>query len=141
MEVWLRDLNVITKNRIKLHLQRANARPLALALFNLGHELLAVAAEVPQFIQFSVNPALNHTTIAQRNWRLAHDGSFNGSSQIAQWIGQSPQTLESSSLKFIERSDYSRNLCQRRGQRQHIARICCFLSDAAQQSFQIKNAV
>ena len=51
MQVGLRDLEVVAEDVVELHLQRADAGALALALLDLRDVLLAVAAEVAQLVE------------------------------------------------------------------------------------------
>ena len=57
MQVGLRDFDVVAEDRVELHLQRSDPGALALALLDLRQILLAVAAQVAQFVEFVVDAA------------------------------------------------------------------------------------
>ena len=55
MQIGLRNLEVVAKNRIEFDLQRRDTRPLTFPLLDLGQKLFAVAAQVAQLVEFMIN--------------------------------------------------------------------------------------
>ena len=113
----------------------------ALALLDLRQELLAVAAEVAQFVEFAIDARANHAAIAQGNRRLGDNRLVDArradrsSSSIAR-----ADCCSLSPERRATRIAHCRNLRQRCSQRQHIARIRRFQRDPAEQTLQIKNS-
>ena len=70
VQVGLRDFEVVAEDGVELDLQRADAGALALALLDLRDVLLAVAAEVAQFVERAIDAGANHAAIGQRERRL-----------------------------------------------------------------------
>ena len=70
VQIGFRNLQVVAEDRVELHLQRTYAGALALPLFDLRDVLLAVAAQVAQLVQRSINSAADHAAIAHRQRRL-----------------------------------------------------------------------
>ena len=103
MQIGFADFNVITKNRVEFDLERVDAGALALALFNLRDVLLAVAAQVAQFVALFVDPSLNHAAVTQRNGRLADNGFLNPLPQVAQLVDGTMQRAQTRSGKMFQR--------------------------------------
>ena len=57
MQVGLRDLEVVAKNRVELYLERRDPGALPLPLLDLCQKLFAVAAQVAQFVEFMIDAA------------------------------------------------------------------------------------
>ena len=55
VQIGLRNLEVVAKNRIELHLERRDPGPLPLPLLDLGQKLFAVAAQVAQLVEFMID--------------------------------------------------------------------------------------
>ena len=70
VQVGLGNLQVVAKHGVELDLQRTNACALALALLNLSDVLLAVAAQVAQLVERSIDAPANHAAIIDGQWRL-----------------------------------------------------------------------
>ena len=65
VKIGFRYFQVIAENRIKFYFERSNARPLTFPLLDLRQVLLTIAAEVAQFVQLFIHPALDYSTIAE----------------------------------------------------------------------------
>src|SRR5277367_2764838 len=95
MQVRLRDLEIIAKNRIKLYLERIDSSALPLPLLDLRQELLAVAAQIAQFVEFFVHTALNRAAIDKGNRRLGHNSLVDSFPKITEFIEQSVKRCQS----------------------------------------------
>ena len=54
VQIGFRNFDVVAEDGIKFYFERADAGAFALALFDLGEDLLAVAREFPQFVEIVV---------------------------------------------------------------------------------------
>ena len=70
VQIGLGDFQVVAEDAVELDLQRADAGALALALLDLRDVLLAVAAEVAQFVERGIDAGANHAAVVQRERRL-----------------------------------------------------------------------
>ena len=73
MQVRLRDLDVVAEDAIEADLQRLDAGARALAVFHLGDDLLARAADVPQVVDFRVEAVAHEAAVARQRRRLVGD--------------------------------------------------------------------
>ncbi len=82
MQVRFRNLQVIPKHLVKLHLQRTDLRAFPLALFNLSNVLPAVVAQVAELVQLRVNTLADHIPVRQGQRRLVSQRLFNPLAKI-----------------------------------------------------------
>src|SRR5580693_4244034 len=106
MQVGLRDFEIISKNGVELDLQRVDSRAQPLALLDLCQELLAVAAQIAEFVEFLIDATLNRAAVHERNRRLGNNCLIDSLAKIAQFIERAVQSLQS----------LGRELCQRKSQ-------------------------
>ena len=141
MQVRLRNLNVVAKNRIELDLERANAGAFALTRFDLCQVLLRVAAQVAEFVEVFVNARRDDATIAQRQRRLWNERAVDSLTQVAEFVDRDMQCAEARRSQTGKHGSHLGNTSQRCRQRQHVSRIRRLQRDAAEQTLKIKNSV
>src|SRR4029077_7289079 len=95
MQIRSRNLDVVTKDRIELNLQRSYAGPLPLTLFHLRQHLLAVATQVAEFVKLAIHARSDHATIGDTQGRLADYGAIDALPKRAQFIEGSLKGLQS----------------------------------------------
>ena len=97
MQIGLRNLDVVAEDLVEANLQRGDAGAFALALFHRGDDLLAVLAEVAQFVEFGVVTAADHARVGGERRRLVGDGAFEPLAHVGKFVDL-PWRSRSSSL-------------------------------------------
>ncbi len=73
MEVRLRHLDVVAKDPVVADLERLDAGPLPFLLLELRDPVLPSRREVPEFVEFSVEPLPDHTPGLCEGRGIVHD--------------------------------------------------------------------
>src|SRR5271165_629403 len=89
VQIRLRDLEVIAEDGVELYLKRSNAGPPALPLLDLGQHLLAVARELAQLVQITIQSRGNHAAIGKTQRRLRHNRLVDTVAQVAEFVESS----------------------------------------------------
>ena len=86
MQIWLRNFDVVAEDTVEANLQGIDAGALALALFHSGNDLLAVLAQVAEFVKFGVVAITNDSRIGGQGWRLVGDGAVEAFTHIDELV-------------------------------------------------------
>ncbi len=143
MEIRLRNLHVVAKNRIEANLQRRDAGAFALALFHGRDNLLAVLAEVAKLVELAVIAAANDAGIVGESRRLVGNGAFEALANVGEFVDLAMQMAEQRAAADRRRRQeilQHRKLYQRFAQRNKFARRCQPESNAAREPFEVLNA-
>ena len=132
MQIRLRNLDVVTKDRIELNLQRSNARPLPLPLFHLRQHLLAVATQVAQLVKLAIHARSDHATISDTQGRFGNDRGIDALPKLAQFIEGPVKSLQSLRTQAAHSGLDCGNPPQRCRESKHIAWIRCLQRYAAE---------
>ena len=141
MQICPGNLDVITKDRVEFHFQRRDTGALPFSLLDLRKILLAVAAEVAEFVEILVHAGRNDPSVGETDGRLGHDGLVNARPQISKFVNRAIERCQALCRQASQGGADRRNLSQRDGKRLHVARIRCFQGYTAEQALQIENAV
>src|SRR5205823_9705983 len=95
MQIGFGDLDVKTKNRVELDLERGDSGALALALFDLGDVLPRVAAEIAKLIEVGVDAGRDHPAIGKTQGRLGDEGGVYLPAQIGEIVNLAVKAGES----------------------------------------------
>ena len=140
VQVRLGNLQVVSENRIELHLERTDAGAQAFSLLDLREILLAVAAQVTELVQLGVNACRDHAAITQGDGWLGDNRLFDARAQVAQLVHGRMKTLQPLTRETSHGSAGCRDPSQGRRQCQHIARIRGLEGYAAEQSLQVEDS-
>ena len=121
-QVRLRDLDVIAEDRVIAHLQRADSRPLPLAIFDGRNRLPPGGRNRSQLIQLRVHSRRNRAAIDQRQRRLGHQRLHNPRRHVVERVETCGDRAPPRRRHRVQRRLQSRQPRQARGQRAHIAR-------------------
>ncbi len=86
LQVGLADLNVKAEDVVELDLERVDAGALAFALLDLRDVVLAVAADVAQFVELRIEPALDDSAIVEGDGRLGNDAALDALANVGEFV-------------------------------------------------------
>ena len=104
LQVGLADLNVKAEDVVELDLERVDAGAFALALLDLRDVVLAVAADVAEFVELGVEPALDDSAIVEGDGRLGEDGALNALAHVGEFVEQIAQGGKARGREVLQRA-------------------------------------
>ena len=141
LQVGLADLNVKAEDVVELDLERVDAGALALALLDLRDVVLAVAADVAEFVELGIESALDDAAIVEGDGRLGEDGALDALANVGEFVEQLAQGGKTRGREVLQRAAHAGEFGERCGEGKNVSRICRLQGDAAEQALDIENAV
>ena len=140
VQVGAGDLDVVAEYIVEADLERGDAGALPLARFDLRDVLLAVLAQVAQFVEFRVVAGANRAAVGQVDRRLVGDGFQDQAGDVGEFVETAVQAAQAFGLLGVEAALECGNLLERPAQREQVARPGRAQRDLGQQALQVEDA-
>ena len=143
MQIRLRDFDVVAEDAVEADFERVDASALALALFHRGDDLLAVLAQIAEFVELGVEAVANDSGIGGERRRLVGDGVFEALADVGEFVDFVVEMAKEIAAAFGRSGEEifeRRKLRERFAQRDEFARRCEAERDAAGEAFEIEDA-
>ena len=141
VQVGLADLDVKAEDVVELDLERVDAGAFALALLDLGDVVLAVAADVAEFVELRVESALDDSAVVEGDGRLGEDGALDALAYVGELVEQIPQGGIARGREVLQGAVHEGQFGERCGKGKNVARVRRLQGNAAEEALDIQNAV
>jgi len=86
LEIGFRNFDVVAKDVIEADFERVDSGAFTLAFFHGGNDLLAVLAEVSEFVKFSVIAGADHAGVGGESGRIVGNGAIEEFADVGELI-------------------------------------------------------